>query len=393
MDKKKTIALDTITLIKVSLDDIEVGATNLALYTDRARNYIHDGTNNWFRIEDDEELETAAETDEEEGYAPVVYPYGPRMSDLGLQLLPNGGNFTLSFDYSVTGCTTAFELIIGLESADGVYSQFGSTETIAVRAAQSGHFATTSTPSSAQMQWGRGFQFMGVGTTTNPDIKMTIRNFKFEKGNVETTWSQAPEELASGEYVDDIEVSLSDDIAGLEEDINNAYIDIDSINSTIASLVTDENGTSLMTQTSDGWTFNIGAIQNSVDKALDDIDTIHGNLNDANKVINNTKDLVDDISQKTSYINIGQDESGAPCILLGETTSPFKLRITNTSIDFMEGSDKIAYVTNRQLYIQSSVVTDEMRVGSMDKTGKFEGFVWKKRSNGNMGLRWEGDFV
>ena len=77
------------------------------------------------------------------------------------------------------------------------------------------------------------------------------------------------------------------------------------------------------------------------------------------------------------------DDSGSPCLELGKQGNPFKLRITNTSIDFMQGTERIAYITNRQLYIQSSVVTDEMKIGASS------GFIWKKRSNGNMGLRWE----
>ena len=358
------------------IDNLDVGATNLALYTDRPKTYIQSGANGWFTNKDT--------TD--------TYGLGPRTSDLGLSLLKKGGEFTVSFDWAAVNVPKAFEFYVALEYQNGSYKIFGSTYTMPKQAAVSGHFVTTSVPSAEQMEWGRGFLFGGIGSGTNyPDFEITISNFKFEKGNKETTWSQAPEELASGEYVDDIEESISSDIAGLEETISEAFINIDSINAKMEFLVTDENGNSMMTQTSDGWTFNMSSIQNTVDKAIEDIDTIHGDLSSANKIINDTKNLVDDISQKTSYINLGQDESGSPCILLGDTASPFKLRITNTSIDFMEGSDKIAYVTNRQLYIQSSVVTDEMRVGSLDQnTGRFEGFVWKKRANGNMGLRWEG---
>lgn len=362
---------------QTDIDNFNVGATNLALYTSRAQTYVRSGSNGWFMNKN---------TD-------VEFIYGPRTSDLGLKLIPEGGEFTLSFDYEIINCTTSFDLKANLEYQSGSYTTFGEGKTIPVGDTVTGHFSTTAEPSANQKQWGRGFLFSGLGngTATNPNLEMTITNFKFEKGNKETTWSQAPEELASGDYVDGIEESLSSDISDLEESINEAYISIDSINAKMEFLVTDEEGNSMMTQTSDGWTFNMSAIQNTVDKAIEDIDTIHGDISSANKIINDTKNLVDDISQKTAYINLGQDESGAPCILLGETTSPFKLRITNTSIDFMEGSDKIAYVTNRQLYIQSSVVTDEMRVGSIDKeTGKFEGFVWKKRANGNMGLRWEG---
>ena len=102
-------------------------------------------------------------------------------------------------------------------------------------------------------------------------------------------------------------------------------------------------------------------------------------------MVNKANDLLDDVTQKTAYINMAADDSGAPCIELGKQGNPFKLRITNTSIDFMQDNMRIAYITNRQLYIEKSVVTDEMKVGSAS------GFIWKKRSNGNMGLRWVGE--
>lgn len=95
-----------------------------------------------------------------------------------------------------------------------------------------------------------------------------------------------------------------------------------------------------------------------------------------------TSQLANDVATKTAYINMSTDDTGSPCIELGKSDNEFKLRITNTSIDFMQGSQKIAYITNQSLYIQSSVVTDEMKIG--DESG----YIWKKRSNGNMGLRY-----
>ena len=111
---------------------------------------------------------------------------------------------------------------------------------------------------------------------------------------------------------------------------------------------------------------------------------IKGDVDEVNKIADKTSQLANDIAAKTAYINMSMDETGAPCIELGKSDNEFKLRITNTSIDFMQGSQKIAYITNQSLYIQSSVVTDEMQIG------EGTGFIWKKRSNGNMGLRYIG---
>ena len=78
------------------------------------------------------------------------------------------------------------------------------------------------------------------------------------------------------------------------------------------------------------------------------------------------------------------DDNGDPCIELGKSDNDFKVRITNTSIDFMEGSSRIAYLSNRSLYIEKAIIKDELQIG------EGSGYVWKKRSNGHMGLRWVG---
>ena len=169
-----------------------------------------------------------------------------------------------------------------------------------------------------------------------------------------------------------------------EERISNVESSITQLADSISMLVTDEDGNSMMTQTSDGWRFDISSITDSIEEAKDTILTQGHELSGLNSTVDNLDSLIGDITEKTAYITMSTDEKGSPCIELGKQNSPFKLRITNESIDFMQDSVKIAYITNRQLYIQSSVVTDEMKVGAGS------GFIWKKRSNGNMGLRWIG---
>ncbi len=156
---------------------------------------------------------------------------------------------------------------------------------------------------------------------------------------------------------------------------------IKQLSDSISHLVTDINGSSLMTQTGNGWQFNMGAFQSALDKAKTDITDIKGDVNEVSNLTNKVNQLANDIAKKTAYVNIGTDENGQPCIELGNTDSEFKVRITNTSIDFMQGGLKIAYITNRALYIQMSVVTDSMQIGEKPA------YIWKKRSNGNMGLR------
>jgi hypothetical protein len=216
------------------------------------------------------------------------------------------------------------------------------------------------------------------------DVICVINWAKLERGTKPTDWTPAPEDVQQSIGNAQSTADAAQDTANAaNEEVQVAKTSIELLNNSIRSLVTDENGSSLMTQTSSGWTFNIGGLQNSIERNATNLNTVMGDLAQVDQLAKQTSDLANDIAEKTAYISMEQDDNGDPCIVLGRQDSPFKLRITNTSIDFMEGTSRIAYITNHQLYIESSVVTDEMKVGAND------GFVWRKRGNGNMGLRWE----
>lgn len=221
--------------------------------------------------------------------------------------------------------------------------------------------------------------------STNVGVKFLLNNvtgtvkfsnLKLELGNKPTDWSPAPEDVQSS-----LNSSENKSNNALEQ-TSEVRSSLEILKNSIETLVTDENGQSLMTQTGNGWTFNMGAYQTIIDKVTSDITDVKGDVDEVNQLANNASQLVNDVAAKTAYINMSTDETGSPCIELGKSDNEFKLRITNTSIDFMQGAQRIAYITNQSLYIQSSVVTDEMKVG--DESG----YIWKKRSNGNMGLRY-----
>lgn len=210
-----------------------------------------------------------------------------------------------------------------------------------------------------------------------------IANLKLEKGNKATDWTPAPEDVQQG--IDDAQNSANDannKVDNITDTVTKTSAELKVLSDSISSLVTDAKGQSLMTQTGSGWTFNIGSIQSALNGAIGDIQDVKGDISGINDLANKTNQLANDVAKKTAYINMTQDESGQPVMELGQQNGEFKLRITNTSIDFMQGSQKIAYLSNRQLYIQSSVVTDEMKIGATS------GYIWKKRGNGNMGLRY-----
>lgn len=95
--------------------------------------------------------------------------------------------------------------------------------------------------------------------------------------------------------------------------------------------------------------------------------------------IENAEKNINYLAEKTEYISVGTDDDGNPYIELGKKDSDFKLRITNEKLEFYDGSSTPAYISNQKLMIKKAEVIDELRFGD---------FVWRKRSNGNMGLIW-----
>ena len=208
------------------------------------------------------------------------------------------------------------------------------------------------------------------------DNTYSLRRIKMELGNRATDWTPAPEDMATG---DDIE-SVQSSIDLTETRMTTAETLIQQLSNSISMLVTDANGESLMTQTSNGWTFSTAEIQDIVDSTSESLDTLTNEVGDIDSAVDILQQAVDDLGVLTDYVKITTYES-EPCIELGETDSDFKLMITNTRIMFMEGTSVPAYINNQSLFINKAVIEEELQQGE---------FVWKARSNGNLGLIWKG---
>lgn len=289
-----------------------------------------------------------------------------------------GETYTISFDIKID-VSGSFMVYVQNENGLNQLINFGSVSIVAnkwTRVSLTGK--ALSDTKSDQVIYFNMFDMQRKGAKT-----FKIANLKVERGNKATDWTPAPEDVQSG--IDDAFNSANDannKIDLIAPDVEFSKAQIELLNKSISSLVVGQDGGSLMTQTQDGWQFNIGAIQTGLDKAMSDVTEIKGDISGVTDLANKTSELANSIDKKTAYINMSQDSEGAPVLELGRKEGLFKVRITDTAIEFLEGSQKIAYITNRQLYIQSSVVTDELKIGA----GR--GYIWKKRGNGNMGLRY-----
>lgn len=210
-----------------------------------------------------------------------------------------------------------------------------------------------------------------TANTTATEAKTTAETVQ---GGLETTNNTLATVQDTANTANSTADSAQKALAQLVTDITEAkYVTSLELGNAISSLVSvsDSTGTTstFMKQTEKGWVFDIASLQQSLTTA---------------------ENGISGLVSKTSYISMSQDSSGNPVLELGKPNDAdgFKVRISNTSLDFMQGENKVAYVSNKMLYINRSVVTDEMQLGSD------VGFVWKKRptsaSTSAMGLRYTG---
>lgn len=228
--------------------------------------------------------------------------------------------------------------------------------------------------STGQMAVGDASNFVKFYRDTDGTYKLAISADSILVGS-----SGQDVETAIGMVNEDADAALS--IAGdAQERVSTAESLIEVLSENISMLVTDGNGTSLMTQTENGWTFSTAEIQSIINNTSEGLNDLTNEVGDVSGTVGILQQAVDDLGVLAEYVKITTYED-EPCIELGEGDSDFKLRITNTQMIFTEGSNVLAYFNNQSLHIKKAVVEDELQQG---------GFVWKVRSNGNLGLVWKG---
>lgn len=204
--------------------------------------------------------------------------------------------------------------------------------------------------------------------------------FTYSEVSLSSSYEAAKTAYNKASNAQDSADAAQDKAESTDERVSVAETLIQQLSDSISMIVTDENGSSLMTQTENGWTFSMAEINSALNDVSNSLDTLQQGVGDTSNTVNVLEQAVADLGVLAEYIKVTTYE-GEPCIELGDLESDFKLLITNTRIMFLEGSGVPAYINNQSLYINKAVVEEEMQQG---------GFVWKVRSNGNMGLLWKG---
>lgn len=199
--------------------------------------------------------------------------------------------------------------------------------------------------------------------------------------------------------VREVNTTLNDN----EERISEAESLIKQLADSISMLVTDGNGTSLMTQTENGWTFSTTQIQSAVNSTSQSLDDLIKQFGSVGAAVAALEQGLADIGSKTNNVHIGAydyknelgEETTEPSIELWQENLDdpeadiYKLVITNKRILFKIGSNEPTRITPDGLATENITIENELRQTNEGVEGQW---VWAVRANGNYGLLWkEGD--
>jgi len=389
----------TVATVRTEVKNLEVGGRNLLLGT--SNTLLVDNTTD-FAYSEKTVMYTLCEeiTNDPKAFllsienSYLVFSYDINVSEIyknpDKTLNRAGGYFTFNFTNTETGAMTAWygTHSSGISATSNVFGTGNSLFSVGDEVVSfKGHYAgycvmsANEGPTILRSFYANPDQYTVTVSKAYLELRGytkggTIKNAKLEIGNKPTRWSPAPEDMTTNEETSKLQTSSAE----LSSRVTTAESHIEQISHSITMLVTDGNGTSLMTQTDTGWVFSTENIQNTVNRISEDLSTLSDDVGDVDNTVSILQQAVDDLGILGEYIQITTYED-EPCIELGELDSDFKLRITNTRMMFTEGSVVLAYFTNQSFHSKKVVVEEELQQG---------GFVWKARANGNLGLIWKG---
>ena len=220
-----------------------------------------------------------------------------------------------------------------------------------------------------------GDLYSGKGTGT-----VSIRRVKCEVGNKATEWCLSPNDqlvvinsdtpptntnviwcdtsatpykllkynTATGEW--EIVNDYSEDLNSMKESITTSYnatIDLltDSINTTVEELKTTISGNET----------NVETLKSQMEQTESSFTMMTSEIKEIN-------DEMTGMATKEEIQKWARYSNGV--LVLGESDSPFSVRLSATELGFYENDNKIAYLSNQQLHISQAVVMDKINVGN-----------------------------
>ncbi len=229
--------------------------------------------------------------------------------------------------------------------------------------------------------WYSGLQLLDI--TNDEELNKGLNNLNTNiNSRIDDTEGMISD--LSGKVDTKIDAATANDIA--QDKLNSflkssAWLEISGLNGAIRALTNSDDGTyQILEQKDNEWTFQLGKLFTDVKTAVEDLTKTKDQLDGSEESALSKR--IDQLDEDTKYIKMTTYE-GQPAIILGMENSPFQVRITNTAMEFVESGNVIAYVNNGAFYNTVGIVREEIKIVNNN-----QGFSWKTRSNGNLGLQW-----
>ena len=225
----------------------------------------------------------------------------------------------------------------------------------------------------------------------NAEAKWRYRCLKIEIGNKVTDWTPAPEDI--DENMEYLNSNLGDRIDTVNDRIDStASATKNYIDGTLKDYATandldilESNFSTNMETTKDGILQSVSKDYTLITETDKMRETLTAMIQHTDENITMSFSRIDGVentialnqSNMEKYIRFDSDG-----IELGDKDSPFKTNITNTEIYFSQNGNKIAYISNNKLYINSAEFLERITVG---KNKVY--YDWVIRSNNHFSLK------
>lgn len=173
------------------------------------------------------------------------------------------------------------------------------------------------------------------------------------------------------EGVNPAQNTADDALSGLAE----AQAQIQLLADSIAQLVRDGNGGSLVKQDSSGfYYFDVSDIDTNISDTASSLNDLEGIVRDLSGQIDILKSTAEALKKKTEYVASYIDGNDQPCLELGEGDSKYKVFITNTRIILTDGTTNPVDIT------QDGIQTKKVKTDAVQQ----DIFIWLVDDNGHL---------
>ena len=177
--------------------------------------------------------------------------------------------------------------------------------------------------------------------TGNDEVTVQACAIKLEIGNKATDWTPAPE---------DQEQYVKDKIAASEKTTEDSY-------------------KALIDQTAHEINLLVQSVKSTADSNSSSISTIASNLKVTSDGLNATKTsintLIDAVNGTVSKEELQQYiRWNGGDLELGNSVQPFRCRLSNTELAFYQNEDKVAWISNKELYILKAIIAQSIGCGN-----------------------------